>query len=281
MIVGVLVPDLGNPVFVPFLRGVQHVAQSHGYSVLVVDAQRSGVIEKRALDRLRAHGVDALVLAGPARDAARVAELRRAGVVVMDPDTAEPSGGSLIAELELPGTVAMCEALSDLGHRRVAYVSREKVPGGAGQRRWKAMSQRLEELGVQLRPVALGRRQEPSDVAELLTRVLRRPERISAIVCSTHGLAPTVLRGLDAAGIDVPGECSFVTYGDSEWAEAFRPAISAVSLDLFEVAVTMTATVLRNVVRDASLPAYETPPVARFLRRESVGQAQAAPLSFY
>src|ERR1700728_461901 len=52
MIIGALVPDLSNPVFVPFLRGVQHVAQAEGYSVLVVDAQRSAVVERRALDRL-------------------------------------------------------------------------------------------------------------------------------------------------------------------------------------------------------------------------------------
>ena len=276
MIIGVLVPDLGNPVFVPFLRGVQHVAQSCGYSVLVVDAQRSIAIEHQALDRLRAHGVDALVLAGPARDAARVEELRRAGVVVMDPDRVGSSGASLIDELEQPGTWEMCETLAELGHRRVAYVSREKVPGRAGHRRLRAMSHRSETLGVEIERVVLGRR-DSAGIGALVADVVRRPEPVSALVCSTHGLVPSLLRGLRSAGIDMPGECSFVTYGDSEWAEAYRPAISVVSLDLYAVGVDVATSGIRLLASATTPPAVGAPVAdrrplqARFLWRESIG----------
>lgn len=286
MIIGVLVPDLGNPVFVPFLRGVQHVAQSHAYSVLVVDAQRSAAIEQQALDRLRAQGVDALVLAGPAREAARVREFLRAGIVVMDPDQAAGSRRSRIAELELPGTRAMCEALAALGHRRVAYISRETVPGVAGQRRWRSMSRHFQTLGVKVEQLALGARRSPPDVAEVLLGLLRPPERVSALVCSTHGLAPSLLRGLHAGGIELPDDCSFVTYGDSEWAEAYRPALSVVTLDLYKVAVSMTTAAIR-ALNDERTPLGAEPVLeASFLRRDSVGAAargrwrERPPLSF-
>ena len=271
MMIGVLVPDLANPVFVPFLRGVQHVAQSHGYVVLVVDAQRSAEIERRALDRLQTQGVDALLLAGPVRDKARVEELRRTGMVVADPDHLHGFRRPLVPELERPGTWAMCDALVDLGHRRLAYVNREDLLGEAGRRRWQAVSLRCQARGLETERLVLGRAKEPGDVAELLAAVLRRPEPVTALVSSAHGLAPPLLRGQHAAGVELPGDCSFVTFGDSEWAEAYRPAISVVTLDLYEVAVTVTTANLRQLGRDP-VGGVELPGSARFLLRESVGR---------
>jgi DNA-binding LacI/PurR family transcriptional regulator len=272
MMIGVLVPDLANPVFVPFLRGVQHVAQSHGYVVLVVDAQRSAEIERRALDRLQTQGADLLLLAGPVRDKARVEELRRTGMVVADPDHLHGFRRPLVPVLERPGTWAMCDALADLGHRRLAYVNREDRLGEAGRRRWQAMSLRCRALGVETERLVLGRAREPAEVAELLAAVLRRPEPVTALVSSAHGLAPTVLRGLHAAGVELPGDCSFVTFGDSEWAEAYRPAISVVTLDLYEVAVAVTTASLRELGREP-VAGVERPGSARFLLRGSAGRS--------
>ena len=271
MIIGVLLPDLSNPVFVPFLRGVQLVAQSHDYDVFVVDSQRSAEVERRALDRFRALGVDALVLAGPVRDRARLDELRGAGMVVVDPDLAVGSLRPLVADLERPGTRAMCDALADLGHRRIAYVSSEKVPGDAGRRRWLEVNRRCSELGVRVDRLSIGRMSQTTDVAGLLREVLERPEPVSALVSSSHGLAPTLLRGLRSAGADLPGDCSFVTYGDSEWAEAYRPAISVVTLDLLGVGVTMTTLALHRLAGDSTTALGALPRSARFVRRDSVG----------
>lgn len=274
MIIGVLVPDLANPVFVPLLRGVQHVAQTYGYVVLVVDAQRSAEIEQRALDRLQAQGVDALVLAGPMRDKARVEELRRTGMAVAELDHLHGSRRSLVSELERPGILAMCDALADFGHRRLAYVNRGDALGEAGRRRWRVVKGRCKQLGLETERLVLGRAKETEEVATLLRAVLKRPEPVTALVVSAHTLAPTVLRGLQAAGTDLPGDCSLVTFGDSEWAEAYRPPISVVTLDLYEAAVTITAACLRQLGGDPVL-GLEPPGTARFLRRGSVGPPPA------
>jgi DNA-binding LacI/PurR family transcriptional regulator len=75
------------------------------------------------------------------------------------------------------------------------------------------------------------------------------------------------------ASIELPADCSFVTYGDSAWAEAYRPAVGVVTLDMYTVAATMTIDGIRQLTGDATLPAGEPPVPARFLGRESVGRA--------
>ena len=270
MMMGVLVPDLSNPVFVPFLRGVQHVAQARGYAVLVVDAQRSVEVEHRALDRLVAQRVDALVLLGASRQPTRIEELRRKGLVVVDVGSEGTPPGALLPELERPGTLALCDALAAFGHRRIGYVTRRRRLGDAGRRRWGVLQRRCRQLGVHAEHVATGAAHTPEDVADMLGGVLGRPDPVTALVCSTHGLAPAVLEGLRTARVELPGDCSFVTYGDSDWAAAYRPAIGVVTMDLRAVAVLMTRRIVDELEGD--VPATEdSPPPSRFFPRESVG----------
>jgi LacI family transcriptional regulator len=273
MVVGVIVPDLANPVFVPFLRGVEHVAQSCGYAVLVVDAQRSVEIERRALDRFLAQGVDALVLAGPVRDKARIGEMLSAGIVVVA-DGGGESGFPLVAQLERPGTLAMCDTLADLGHRCLGYVSRDRALSETGGRRWRCITERCESLGIRPERVAL-RGNEPQEVAAELSAVLRRREPVTALVSSAHRLVPQLLLGLRAAGVAFPEECSLVTYGDSEWAAAHHPSISVVTLDLYEVAAALTSSALSRLTGDRAVGEGAFPREARFVRRESIGPRPA------
>jgi LacI family transcriptional regulator len=277
MTIGVLVPDLANPVFVALLRGVQHSAQSLGYSVLVVDGQRSAEVERLALSRLLAQRVDAVLLAGPARDRAAIDELERSGTPVVELERVS-SSGTTAAELESPGTGEMCEALAALGHRRLALVVNRGAGGALRRQRWSDIQTGCQERGLHAELVALAGRRLPEEVGDLLQGLVRRADPVSAIVCSSHGQAPTLLGGLWARSIEVPGECSFVTYGDSEWAEACRPGISAVSLDLYAVAAAVT----RAGLTSADVAGEESPaggeaalPAGRFVRRGSVGPAPA------
>ncbi len=278
MTVGVLVPDLANPVFVALLRGVQHAAQELGYSVLVVDGQRSAEVEHLALSRLLAQRVDAVLLAGTPRGRAGIEELERSGTPVVELERVS-AAGTTAAELERPGTAELCEALAALGHRRLAFVVNRGTGGAFRRQRWADIETGCEQRGLHAELAVLGRRRLPEEVGDLLEGLVRRPEPVSAIVCSTNGLVPTLLGGLWERSIEVPGECSFVTYGDSEWAEACRPGISAVSLDLYAIAVAVT----RAGLTGGDVAGEEPPhggerrlPPGSFVRRGSVGPAPPA-----
>ncbi len=270
MLIGVLVTDLANPVFVPFVRGVQHVAQASGYSVLVVAAQRSLELERRALARLLELRVDALVVCGTPRDPARIGDLRRCGMVVADGLAEEGEPRSLAPELEAPGTVAMCEAFAELGHVRIGYVGRERGVGEAGRRRWAALQGRCNELGLRLEHVPLRRDASPDGAAVVLREVVRRAHPVTALVSASLPRAPRLLRALSLAGIVLPDDCSFATYGDSDWAVAHEPAVSVVTMDLYKVAALMTRHLVERLDGGPS-SARPMPEPARFVLRESVG----------
>ncbi len=96
--IGVLIPDLANPVFLPFLRGVEHAAQERGYVVLITDGQRS---HDPTIDRARA-----LLRPGGRRARARRPGRRREPAAVPRPRRTDRADRSPTAVRTCPGTGA-------------------------------------------------------------------------------------------------------------------------------------------------------------------------------
>ncbi len=273
MIIGVLVPNLANPVFLPFLRAVEHLAQQHGYAVIVADAQRSPEVERRQLDRLSAQRIDALVVAGRASNPDHIRRLAESGLVVADAGAFSAQAAVLAASAGDAIDDAL-EHLASLGHHRVALLSQRSVPGKASGGRWPLIERSARSRGMTVERVIVGGADglNSSDMAELLDGLVRRPGGPSALWSSSHALAPRLLEGLSIAEVALPAESSFLTFGDSPWAAAYRPGITVLTGDLDSIGTVMTEGLLH------ALGILDDPPSTsirpdRYVPRASIGPA--------
>ncbi|HEX3979900.1 MAG TPA: LacI family DNA-binding transcriptional regulator [Acidimicrobiales bacterium] len=276
MIIGVLVPNLANPVYLPFLRAVEHLAQRHGYAVIVADTQRSRQVERRQLDRLSAQRVDALVVAGRSMDPDHLRRLADAGLPVADAEAFTLQADALAASL---GTAvdAACDHLAELGHRRLAFLTRGTRRRGASDARWRLIETAGRTRGLNVERIVLkpssGRRDPGgSDLASRLERLVRPPDGPTVLWSSSHTLTPELLGGLAAVEVTIPLECSFLTFGDSPWAAVYRPAISVITGDLGSVGTAMTEALLHRLGATHSEPRWDIEP-DRYVRRDSVARA--------
>ncbi len=279
MIIGVLVPNLGNPVYLPFLRAVEQTTRAYGYSVIVADTGRSRETEHRQLDRLAAQRTDALVMAGRPSDPAYVRRLGRGRMPIIDPVTLGSAIGVDAAAAGRKAITQACQHLGSLGHRRLAFVIRGGSLQPTSKWRWELIRAKCRSLGIETSLVGLGEVPGLDDVAgstamaETLAKLIGETPRPPTVLWSnSHVLAPRLLEGLAVGGVDLPADCSFLTFGDSPWAAAYRPPITVVAGDLAAVAILMTSTALHRlgVVRDAPEP---TLPLDTYRPRGSVGPA--------
>ena len=247
MIIGVLVPNLANPVFLPFLRAVEHQAQRFGYAVMVADTQQSTEIEHRQLDRLSAQRIDALIMAGRPRDPQRVRRLIDAGLAVADPVTFAERAGVPFRSISAVAIEEACRHLASLGHERLAFRGpRPRTAPSTSAHRWHLIETTCRSLAPRLSAwPSMGSAISPPGQAHRLPRRAGRhiwtlgpsPGGPTVLWSNSHVLAPILLEGLSMADIGIPTECSFVTFGDSAWAAAYRPSISVITDDL-EAAAT-------------------------------------------
>src|SRR5690348_7870800 len=62
-IVGMVVPDVTNPLFPPMVRGAEQILSRAGYTLVLTDTDNNAVTERRQIELLRARGTDGFIVA--------------------------------------------------------------------------------------------------------------------------------------------------------------------------------------------------------------------------
>jgi len=142
--------------------------------------------------------------------------------------------------------------LYDMGYRAIAYIGGQEGDKISGDR-MDGVRIRLREHGITLdkKDVLLGNSTVES--GSKMTHVLMESGRLpNAIICSNNILAFGCLRMLQSCGVDVPGDVSLMTFDDYPLAQLTEPALTTVSIDMYEMGV-LAGKLLVNKIKKPEL----------------------------
>lgn len=246
-LVGVVVPDVGNPFWGDVLRGIERVLDDHGLALVVGSTRQDADRERRLLRALEEQRVDGLLVAPVTETPDGLDRFggRRLGVVTLDRSVEVAAGEATLASVTLDdvhGAELAAGHLSRLGHRRVVLVNGPDSISWCADRRTGARrglagpGAELVEIVVDDLTVEAGR----DAVAGVLA-----VDGATAIMCANDLLALGVLRGLREAGCTVPGDYSLTGYDDVDFAAVLSPPLTSVrqpSSDMGVAAATLLVT---------------------------------------
>src|SRR5919107_6277712 len=78
--IGLVLPDLTNPLFPPIVRGIEDVLRSAGYSAFIVNTDNDPERERALVTSLRSRQVEGLIVATALLDHPLLGQLRQQGV---------------------------------------------------------------------------------------------------------------------------------------------------------------------------------------------------------
>jgi LacI family repressor for deo operon, udp, cdd, tsx, nupC, and nupG len=249
MTIGIAVPDLGNPVFLEYVRGVEHTAGQAGYAVTICDAQASVEVQERQFERLFADRVDGLVVVPPILSRRGAEPFLRAGVP-LEP-AAELEDAARVrrhVEATLPAMLEAIRLLQGLGHRRIAYVTRKTPMREASLLGWvDARVHGLRKVGFDFEERYIVRVDTGEDCHAEVRRLEASGEPATAYLVSPYGLAPRLLAAIYDCGLAIPRDVSLVCHGDSDWAVAHRPPLAVIRRDFYAQATRWTRDLLAGI----------------------------------
>lgn len=230
--VGIVVPDLTNPMFQAVLRSVTAGADRARYSVVVAETAGRDEREREIALATRAR-CDALVLVSPRMDGAQLTALvaSLAPVVLVN----RPLPGNVhVPNIGLDFAAAMLEVLTHLvglGHRRIVFLSGPSASASNAARLAGLESARAAFPGVEFLvlpggvTLAEGHARAGAVVASEAT----------AVAAFNDLVAFGLLAGLAEAGVDVPGQISVVGFDDIELARYAVPPLTTVRVRYDEI----------------------------------------------
>lgn len=268
MTVGVIIPDVANPIFPPIMRGIEECLQPRGYTALLANTDGQAGVEEAAFHSLLQRRVDGFIVAtGRLDDQPVIAGAFGDGVpVVMVNRWAGSAPYPVVTADNERGIRAAVEHLHELGHRRIAHLAGPSNFSTTRQRAeaFEAVTASMADVAASVVEAgALSADAGAAAMDELLTRASPRP---TAVIAANDLVALGAIRSLRSHGLRCPEDVSVVGYNDMPFAADFWPALTTVQIPLREIGVQGARMLLDAIEAGHQEPATLTLPVTLVVR---------------
>ena len=227
-LIGIVLPTLANPVFAECLQGIDDLAASQGYRLMLMTTQYEAARERHAIETLLAQRVEGLILTVADADTHPLLdELERDGMlyVLMHNDTAERPSVSVDNRRAAFDGVRM---LIEHGHERVMMLAGTLAESDRARLRYRGYAEAMRQAGLAPSPALEVDFNSDELAPSVLAHLTAGPNRPTALFCSNDLLAMVVMRCLHRARYAVPDDMSILGFDGLAVGELLAPPLASV-----------------------------------------------------
>jgi LacI family transcriptional regulator len=254
--IGVLIPDITNPLFPPILRGIEDRLDDAGYTSLIVNTDNDGERERSHLEAMLARQVDGFISATARLDLKSLAEVAAGGApLVLVNRSLEDGSLPAVTVNDRKGIRLAVEHVAELGHRRIAHVAGPQNVS-TGHRRHLGFLEAMRSLGLDPgpEPISFSRAFAEDEGARLCAEVLASHPETTAIVASNDLLAIGCYDALEERDLRCPEDVSIVGFNDMPLVDRLRPPLTTVRVPKREIGTVAADLLLQQLTDGAGTP---------------------------
>jgi LacI family transcriptional regulator len=247
--VGVLIPDLNNPLFPPIVRGLEDKLAAAGYVALLGNTDADANRERTLFEQMRARHVDGFVLATATQhdrllDEAAAADLP---VVLMNRLAQDYSFPSVSVDNEQGARMAVSH-LARLGHTRIAHIAGpQEVSTGVG--RLKGFREAMASHGLEVDEdlIAYASRYTVEEGTRCYRELMVRHGDFTAVAAGNDMLAIGCYAALDEEGRLCPDDVSVIGFNDMPFIDRLKPPLTTVRFPHYQLGTEAAQLLLERI----------------------------------
>jgi LacI family transcriptional regulator len=250
--IGLVVFDVGNPLFATVARAVEDTVREQGYVVILCDGAGSGERETRHLALLEEQRVAGILYAAADdNESPSIARLRKKGVpIVQIGNLPSQADGDLcgVAPDHRQGGWLASRHLLDLGHTSIGMIGGPRELNPNADKR-EGFLKGLGDAGLRLGEQVDVEATEMTIAAgeQAAQKLLAGKSRPTALFCHNDLLALGALRALAAEHLRVPEDVAVIGHDDIPFAEMSTVPLSSIRPQTYEVAKTAAKLLLEEM----------------------------------
>jgi len=246
---GVLIPDLNNPLFPPIVRGLEDRLAEHGYVALIGNTDGDAARERMVFDQMRARHVDGFVLATATLHSDILDEATEADLpVVLMNRTAEGYPFSSVSVDNEQGVRAAVAHLISLGHTRIGHIAGpQDISTGLARLRGFLDSMRSHNLPVDDGQVVYATALSLAEGLRCGRELLEGNDEVTAIVAGNDMLAVGCYGAFDELGVRCPQDVSIIGFNDMPFIDRLRPPLSTVRFPHYQLGTEAANLLLERI----------------------------------
>jgi LacI family transcriptional regulator len=246
--IGVLIPDLTNPLFPPIVRGLEDRLAVAGYVALIGNTDGDGERERLVFEQMRARHVDGMVLATAHLSDPLLAEASRAGlpVVLVNRVASDNSLPSVSVDNQRGMHMAVAHLIGQ-GHRRIAHIAGPQEVS-TGLYRYRGFTGAMHEHGLEPDPdLVVTAKAFSIEEGMRCTRILLERGGCTAVAAGNDMLAVGCFAALEDAGLSCPADLSVVGFNDMPFIDRLRPPLTTIRFAHYQVGTEAAHLLLERI----------------------------------
>ena len=227
--IGLIIPNISDTFYAKIAGRIEKKSKEYGYTVVFSSSNENAADEEKLIQSMLNRQVDGLIIASTQQNNKEIEQLKKINFpfVLIDRHYPEIETNYVIVD-NYNGVKKATEHLLGLGRRKIGFVSLESE--------LEALKQRL--MGY--KDALIENRIKTSFIKELnhdnfeeemklaISELTQVPNRVDAIVFSTHYLTALGLRELKRNNIDVPGDVAIVSFDELSAFDLVEPPITSI-----------------------------------------------------
>lgn len=227
--IGVVVTVITDPFHHEIISGLDEIADSEGYSVILADSQADSERELRIVRAFNERRVDGIVVMS-SRVGARYVSLlseRRIPIVLINNQRRDQFVHSVTID-NVKASFDAVRHLIDLGHRRIAYLGNQ-LGVYSDPERFSGYRRALAEADIPFQPeFVVHGDYTPEGGVIAMKKLLALRERPTGVFCYNDMLAMGALHAMRGR-VQVPRDISIVGFDDLFFAPFLEPPLTTIS----------------------------------------------------
>ena len=235
--IGVLIPDITNPLFPPIIRGIEDGLGANGYTAILGNTDNIAARETEAVSTMRARQVDGLILATARRNDPIVAECIAEGLpLVLVNRTADADGVSSIVNDDALGIALAVRHLKALGHTRIAHIAGPRsLSTGEARRRSFLEIMKAEGLEPDKALIAETTAFSEDEGLRACAELIAQEVPFTAVVAANDLIALGAYEAIADAGLTCPDDISVTGFNDMPFVDRLTPPLTTVRIPHYEL----------------------------------------------
>jgi LacI family transcriptional regulator len=227
-LVGIVVPDLGNPLFGPIVQRLEVELRQRGYMALVAQTPADAHSRKSIVEALADRQVGGLLILAAESDDPMLEAATRARIptVLLNRGFGERRFSSVVND-DRESVRLVLDHLVGLGHRDIAHIA-----GPSSSSTGRARRDAFIELApaLKVRPTLVEAQAFTREAGLAAARDLLRRSKPTAIFGANDLIAMGIFDALKARGLHVPTDVSVVGHNDMPFVDLIAPPLTTVRI---------------------------------------------------
>jgi LacI family transcriptional regulator, repressor for deo operon, udp, cdd, tsx, nupC, and nupG len=245
----ILIPSISNPFFLGIIKGIESIAMSQNYNILLCETDSNPERENIYFDLVRKKMADGIISMDPAVNVDTLKKLAEKYAIIQCSEYAEGSGIPYVTIDNVEASYRAVKHLIQMGHEKIALINSDEKFLYARQRKL-GYKRALEEHGITISPDYIIHTQHVGFESgqQAMKKILNLPNRPTAVFAVSDLLAIGALKEININGLHVPKDIAVVGFDKIDFSNMTNPTLTTVAQPMHKMG-TIAAKMLIDSIK--------------------------------